>query len=63
MFEQRTGRAWISRYCRTELRGSGGHTLDLAGWNVRTADGETLHRPGKTWDVRNIIAAWPAMRM
>lgn len=55
--ERWTGRSWVPRYCRLELRGSGTSVLSLRNGKPRTSDGRQLDRPGRFDSVANIIAA------
>lgn len=59
LFETRTERGWVSRWCRVELRGSGTRSLNLANGEPRTSSGLPLRRPGcfrTISKVRRVIA-------
>lgn len=55
--EQWTGQAWVTRYARVVLPGSGSRQLYLSDGNCRTAAGRFMHRPGRTRNVQTIISA------
>lgn len=57
MFEQKTGRSWVRRYCRVELPGTGGHVLSLAGAHARAADGNSVGGQGRHRDIAKITSA------
>lgn len=56
MFEDRTGRSWVRRYCRVQMDGTGGRLLSLHDGEARTADGP-LPRPGRGVQIAKIISA------
>jgi len=57
MFEQRTGRAPIRRYCRSVLGGNGSYGLNPTdGWAV-AFDGSRFHRPGRGTHINEILGA------
>lgn len=51
-----TGRAWIPRYARMELCGTGSTTLKLQNGVCRTADGYGLNRPGRLTDIAQLLS-------
>ena len=52
-----TNRAWIPRYCRIELPGTGSRELNLNDGIPRDSTGRALNRPGRLYDVSTIITA------
>lgn len=54
--ERWTGRGWVPRYCRLELAGTGDYDLPLVYGLARTADGYILDRPGRLWDIGQILS-------
>jgi hypothetical protein len=57
IFETRLRRGVVRRYCRLEIAGPGGTSLDLSYGHPGLASGTTLNRPGRTWDITRIISA------
>jgi hypothetical protein len=55
-FEQRTGRSWVSRYCRTELHGTGSRELSLRDGHPLDADGRMSGGPGRHYDIQRLIS-------
>jgi hypothetical protein len=55
-FEIRTGRSWVSRYCRTELHGTGTRWLNLRDGHPRDAAGWVSGGPGRHYDVQRLIS-------
>lgn len=55
--EQWTGQAWVTRYARVQLAGSGDRMLYVNDGNCRTSSGKFLHRPGRTRHIQTVIAA------
>ena len=56
LFEERTGRSWVTRHARVETAGSGRYDLPLAGGRACSADGAALYRPGRTLDAATLLA-------
>lgn len=54
IFEQRTGRSWIRRYCRVECSGSGNGVLHLGG-RARDYLGNAVGGPGRYRDIAQIL--------
>ncbi len=52
--EQWTGRSWVPRYCRVELKGNGSPILSLSGF-ARTSDGFPLNRSGRSMDIATLL--------
>ena len=52
--EQWTGRSWVPRYCRVELKGRGSPILPLSGI-PRTSDGFALNRSGRSTDIAQLL--------
>lgn len=50
-----TGRAWIPRYARVEITGTGGSYLKLRDGVCRTSDGAKLNRPGRLNDISRLL--------
>lgn len=57
LFEDRLHQGVIRRYCRTRFHGEGGQVLDLAKGRPVTSTGSVLRRPGRRWDIAQIISA------
>ena len=55
--EQWTSQAWVTRYCRIVLPGSGDRILYLNDGNPRTSTGEPLARPGRMRHIQSVLAA------
>lgn len=56
MFEQRTGRSFVKRYCRVELDGNGGKVIYLADGYAVTEQGDRPGGVGRFIDVRRILS-------
>lgn len=57
IFEHRMNRGVVRRYCRTRFNGFQGLPLDLTGGYPVLASGAALNRPGRGWDINQIISA------
>jgi len=54
--ERWTGKGWVPRYCRIEMKGNGGSVLQLGDGIARTSDGYALNRPGRYNDIAVVLS-------
>lgn len=55
-FEKETGRGWVLRHARIELRGNGGYVINPSDGTCRLSTGEYLNRPGRFNDIGRILS-------
>lgn len=56
-FERWTGRSWVTRYARLELKGSGGSQISIRHGKCVTSDGYHLNCPGRYNDIAVVLSA------